>query len=160
MFLTTNRVSTFDQAFQSRIHISLDYKELSSDSRRVVWQNFLAQHDVAQAAVREKGLKVSASTIRSADKASLQLSAEDEQARKRHLESTLPHTITERQVDQLSLLQMNGRQIKNVLKTAQLLASRRGEGLNHGHVMTVLDVTQHLHNATREKESTRASIFS
>ncbi|KAK5020474.1 hypothetical protein LTR16_012580 [Cryomyces antarcticus] len=43
MFLTTNRVDTFDAAFQSRIHISLDYPELSSDSRRMVWKNFLAQ---------------------------------------------------------------------------------------------------------------------
>ncbi|KAK5134730.1 hypothetical protein LTR04_004664, partial [Oleoguttula sp. CCFEE 6159] len=43
MFLTTNRVDKFDAAFQSRIHISLDYPELSSDSRRMVWKNFLAQ---------------------------------------------------------------------------------------------------------------------
>lgn len=152
MFLTTNRVSTFDQAFQSRIHISLDYKELSIDSRKVVWQNFLKQHNSAQAAVRERGLKVSASTIKS--------DVDNDEARKKHLACTMPHTITDREVDALSLMNMNGRQIKNVLKTAQLLASRKGEGLGHGHVMTVLDVTQHLHNATRENERTRASIFS
>ncbi|TKA79105.1 hypothetical protein B0A49_01828 [Cryomyces minteri] len=116
MFLTTNRVDTFDAAFQSRIHISLDYPELSSDSRRMVWKNFLAQ------AGRE-------------------------------------HSITETQLDQLSLMNMNGRQIKNVLKTAQLLATRKGAVLSHNHIVTVLDVTQHLHNSTRENERTRASLF-
>ncbi|OCK83952.1 P-loop containing nucleoside triphosphate hydrolase protein [Lepidopterella palustris CBS 459.81] len=116
MFLTTNRVNTFDPAFQSRIHISLDYPELSIDSRRMVWKNFLAASQQA-------------------------------------------NTITDRQVDQLSLMNMNGRQIKNVLKTAQLLASRKEAKLSYDHVMTVLDVTQHLHNSTQENERTRASIF-
>jgi AAA+ superfamily predicted ATPase len=38
MFLTTNRVQTFAPAFQSRIHISLDYQELTIESRRTVWK--------------------------------------------------------------------------------------------------------------------------
>ncbi|KAF2496777.1 P-loop containing nucleoside triphosphate hydrolase protein [Lophium mytilinum] len=116
MFLTTNRVQTFDPAFQSRIHISLDYPELSIDSRKMVWKNFLGG-------------------------------------------SQQKNTVTDRQLDQLSLMNMNGRQIKNVLKTAQLLASRKDASLSYEHVMTVLDVTQHLHNSTQENERTRASIF-
>ncbi|OJD36616.1 p-loop containing nucleoside triphosphate hydrolase protein [Diplodia corticola] len=116
MFLTTNRVQTFDAAFQSRIHISLEYPELSVSSRLTVWNNFLA-------ASPEK------------------------------------HAITERQLDSLSLMSMNGRQIKNVLKTAQLLASRKETALTYDHVLTVLDVTQHLHNANRETERTKSSIF-
>ncbi|KAL1630041.1 hypothetical protein SLS54_000901 [Diplodia seriata] len=116
MFLTTNRVQTFDAAFQSRIHISLEYPELSVSSRLTVWKNFLA-------ASPEK------------------------------------HAITDRQLDSLSLMNMNGRQIKNVLKTAQLLASRKETALTYEHVVTVLDVTQHLHNANRETERTKSSIF-
>jgi SpoVK/Ycf46/Vps4 family AAA+-type ATPase len=119
MFLTTNRVETFDPAFQSRIHISLDYPELSIDSRRTVWKNFLA-----------------------ASKAQGQ-----------------PNSITESQLDTLSLMHMNGRQIKNVLKTAQLLARRREQTLSHDHITTVLEVTQHLHNETRETERARSAIF-
>lgn len=119
MFLTTNRVQTFDAAFQSRIHISLDYPELNIDSRRTVWANFLAQ---AKAQGQE-------------------------------------NTITEKQLDKLALMSMNGRQIKNVLKTAQLLARRREQTLSHNHIVTVLDVTQHLHNETRETERARSAIF-
>ncbi|KAI9659109.1 MAG: hypothetical protein M1821_002069 [Bathelium mastoideum] len=116
MFLTTNRVGTFDPAFQSRIHISLDYPELSAESRKLVWKNFLGQ-------------------------------------------SLQQNTITDKQLDQLATMTMNGRQIKNVLKTAQLLASRKDSPLKHEHVMTVLDVTQHLHNSTMETERARSAIF-
>jgi len=116
MFLTTNRVSTFDPAFQSRIHISIDYPELSIDSRKTVWLNFLRA-------------------------------------------SKQPHCISDDQLRRLSMMKMNGRQIKNVLKTAQLLASRKEATLSYEHVVTVLDVTQHLHNSSQETERTRASIF-
>ena len=41
LFLTTNRVETFDDAFQSRIHIALRYGELSTKAKRTVWRMFL-----------------------------------------------------------------------------------------------------------------------
>ena len=56
-------------------------------------------------------------------------------------------------------MSMNGRQIKNILKTAQLLASKRGEGLSYEHVKTVMEVTQHLHNSNQENERTKSSLF-
>ena len=94
MFLSTNRVETFDPAFQSRIHISLDYPPLSIDSRRMIWKNFLSA-------------------------------------------SQQPNSINDRQLEQLSYMDMNGRQIKNVLKTAQLLARLKSRVLEHEHILTV-----------------------
>lgn len=41
LFLTTNRVETFDDAFQSRIHMALHYGELSHQARKAIWQTFL-----------------------------------------------------------------------------------------------------------------------
>ena len=41
LFLTTNRVRVFDEAFQSRIHVSLRYADLSSDAKRSIWLAFL-----------------------------------------------------------------------------------------------------------------------
>jgi len=116
MFLTTNRVETFDPAFQSRIHISLDYPPLSIDSRRMIWKNFLSA-------------------------------------------SQQPNGITDRQLDQLAYMDMNGRQIKNVLKTAQLLARRKSRVLEHEHILTVLDCTQHLHHTNQQTERARAGIY-
>ena len=52
LFLTTNRVETFDDAFQSRIHVALRYGELTPKAKRSVWKLFLER-------VREKeGLQI------------------------------------------------------------------------------------------------------
>ena len=40
LFLTTNRVSTFDDAFKSRIHIPIRYTDLTLESRKKIWRNF------------------------------------------------------------------------------------------------------------------------
>jgi SpoVK/Ycf46/Vps4 family AAA+-type ATPase len=150
MILTTNRVQTFDEAFQSRIMISIQYNELTTDSRRTIWSNFLKQHDATQTAARAKAPKLAA-----------EISTEDvEEAKLQHLKRTLPHEISDYDLEYLACnLVLNGRQIKNVLKTGQLLALRRGEGLNRDHIKLVLNVTQHLLNSTREKESAHKAIF-
>ncbi|KAL6823499.1 hypothetical protein V8C40DRAFT_280165 [Trichoderma camerunense] len=40
MFLTTNRVSQFDDAFISRIHVIIYYDKLSSDYQKKIWKQF------------------------------------------------------------------------------------------------------------------------
>jgi hypothetical protein len=39
LFLTTNRVATFDEAFRSRIHLSLHYPTLPKEARKKIWFN-------------------------------------------------------------------------------------------------------------------------
>ena len=41
LFLTTNRVETFDDAFQSRIHLAIRYGDLTTKAKRSVWKMFL-----------------------------------------------------------------------------------------------------------------------
>lgn len=41
LFLTTNRVRTFDEAFLSRIHVALHFTELSKPAKAQVWRAFL-----------------------------------------------------------------------------------------------------------------------
>ena len=98
LFLTTNRVSNIDDAFHSRIHISMEYPSLNSSSRRHIWANFLRTS-----------------------------SAND---------------ITDQDLDQLAEISLNGRQIKNVLKTAGLLAARKDVPLRLEHINTVLAIEQ------------------
>ena len=105
LFLTTNRVDNIDAAFQSRIHISMEYQELSGSSRRHVWSNFLSAG----------GSKA--------------------------------HGFSDRNLDHLAEYQMNGREIKNVLKTAQLLAGKKKEDLGVTHVESVLAIEKrHINN--------------
>ena len=101
MFLTTNRVSTFDAAFQSRIHLTIDYPKLDFHSKMLIWQTFVRpQSDAPRygSNIREKDIKALAKT------------------------------------------DMNGREIKNTIKTARLLASQKGAPLAMEHIATVLRV--------------------
>ena len=108
LFLTTNRVGNIDAAFQSRIHISMQYEQLSTTSRKHVWSSFL------NASSKDNG-----------------------------------HSFSANDLDELAKHEMNGREIKNVLKTAQLLASRKGEKLNVGNVESVLAIEQRCFGAPK-----------
>lgn len=101
LFLTTNRVDNIDAAFQSRIHISMQYAELSTSSRKHVWTSFI------NASAKGRG-----------------------------------DDFSDVDLDKLAEYKMNGREIKNVLKTAQLLASKKGSGLRYEHVKSVLAIEQ------------------
>ncbi|RAH71883.1 ATP-binding protein [Aspergillus aculeatinus CBS 121060] len=94
LFLTSNRAENIDPAFDSRIHISLQYPDLDAVSRRQIWAQFLRA---------------------TAD-------------------------ITEAQLDSLAELELNGRQIKNVLKTAHLLARDQERGLLFADLETVVNL--------------------
>ncbi|KAH7127593.1 P-loop containing nucleoside triphosphate hydrolase protein [Dactylonectria macrodidyma] len=80
LFLTTNRISSIDHAFQSRVDLFLPYRNLTSEARRQVWNNFIDR------AGRDK------------------------------------FDVDDKALDQLSELKLNGREIKNLIKSAQLLS--------------------------------------
>ncbi|KAL9050549.1 MAG: hypothetical protein Q9162_006576 [Coniocarpon cinnabarinum] len=106
LFLTTNRVETFDDAFQSRIHIALRYGELTTKAKKSVWKMFLSKVSSMEA-------KVPGATSSS---------------------------ITEEDFDILARKNLNGRQIKNAVRTAQALAVNTGEQLGMEHIKRVLVV--------------------
>ncbi|KAI5926623.1 P-loop containing nucleoside triphosphate hydrolase protein [Camillea tinctor] len=41
LFLTTNRIGSFDDAFISRIHLQLYYPDFDDEQRRLIWQTFI-----------------------------------------------------------------------------------------------------------------------
>ncbi|KAK5175429.1 uncharacterized protein LTR77_000568 [Saxophila tyrrhenica] len=104
LFLTTNRVETFDDAFQSRIHVALRYGELTHKAKKAVWRMFL---DLVR---KVEGMEVA--------------------------------HITDEQIDILSRNQLNGRQIKNLVRTAQALALNEGESLTLEHIKRVIAVAE------------------
>ncbi|KAL6865498.1 hypothetical protein ACO1O0_001592 [Amphichorda felina] len=109
LFLTTNRVSSMDPAFQSRIHLSLEYPPLDGEARAAVWRGFLDR------TVSRNGGAAGAAA----------------------------HELTEEEVGLLSGLDLNGRQIKNVLKMSNLLACQKEEKLKYEHIRKVLKVEGH-----------------
>lgn len=102
LFLTTNRVETFDDAFQSRIHIALRYGELTTKAKKAVWKMFLERVS------RMEGVD------------SIEWTDEDYEI--------------------LARKNLNGRQIKNAVRTAQALAVNTNEKLAMEHIKRVLVV--------------------
>lgn len=104
LFLTTNRVETFDDAFQSRIHIALRYGDLTTKAKRSVWKMFL-----------------------------------DRVKAKDGVETV---TFTDKDLDALARHNLNGRQIKNSVRTAQALAVNEVTPLSMAHIKRVLEVAE------------------
>ncbi|RPD60635.1 P-loop containing nucleoside triphosphate hydrolase protein [Lentinus tigrinus ALCF2SS1-6] len=53
LFLTTNRITSFDEAFLSRIHVALHFAELSTSAKAQVWRAFLHKAGVSSTDVGE-----------------------------------------------------------------------------------------------------------
>ena len=102
MFLTTNRIGSFDDAFKSRIHLAIKYPALSPASRKSLWRMFLR-------------------------KASPGSSLE-------WLNSELLERITNED--------LNGRQIKNIARTAATLAAAEKSAIRFAHIETALKAMQ------------------
>lgn len=101
LFLTTNRVATFDPAFKSRIDLNISYPSLDSSARHQIWKTFTE---------KSKNFPGNESS----------LSAED--------------------LDALASLELNGREIKNLVKAGRLLAQANSQSLGMEHVRTALRV--------------------
>jgi ATP-dependent 26S proteasome regulatory subunit len=102
LFLTTNRINNIDDAFHSRIHVSMEYPDLNASSRRHIWANFLKS-------------------------------------------STMKNEVSNEDMDKLADILLNGRQIKNVLKKAGMLAAHKEMPLRFEHINTVLAIEQRKH---------------
>ncbi|KAK1833058.1 AAA family ATPase [Podospora conica] len=57
LFLTTNRLSDFDEAFYSRIHIRIEFKRADADRRAIIWAGIAGQakHDIADTEFKALG---------------------------------------------------------------------------------------------------------
>lgn len=106
LFLTTNRVGDFDEAFASRIHISLYYPPLTLASTIQVFQLNFA---MIRERFRKKGRKVHI----------------DEET----LEFAREHFLTNEKA------RWNGRQIRNACQTALALAEFEAQGGHHDAVV-------------------------
>lgn len=113
LFLTTNRITTFDEAFLSRFSIAIKYHELDRDGRHAVWRNFfgLAGCRIESADLEEGFTKVGG-------------------------------FVSNEDLDELAGKPFNGRTIKNLVRTAQALSLSQGKALSAEHVKTVVRVQE------------------
>ncbi|KAM7200764.1 hypothetical protein V8F33_003695 [Rhypophila sp. PSN 637] len=100
--MITNRAESIDRAFQSRIHLTLQYPDLAPEAQQHMWRQLIG----------ETKDKTNASRI-----------------------------LTVETYCRLAQLALNGRQIKNAVMLATLLATQEGSDLGLGQIRTVLMAT-------------------
>ncbi|KAF8186775.1 P-loop containing nucleoside triphosphate hydrolase protein, partial [Pholiota molesta] len=57
LFLTTNRVKAFDEAFLSRIHVALHFGDLTQDSKEQVWTAFIKKMGSSASGITEEQIR-------------------------------------------------------------------------------------------------------
>lgn len=98
LFLTTNRLSDFDTAFESRIDFTLAFPALDYHGRLRIWKNLFA-------------------------KVKLHVNLQDAD------------------YEELARVELNGRRIKNIIKSATVIAGNEdGSAVQRAHVDTILEV--------------------
>ncbi|KAK8029088.1 inactive ATP-dependent zinc metalloprotease FTSHI 3 [Apiospora marii] len=103
MLLTTNRLASFDPAFQSRIHFCLEYPDLAPEARAGIWRIFLS--------------KITKST-------------------------DLDVQVGEPEIQELSSLTLNGRQIKNVMSISKTFAQNRKTDITLDTIQNAIKFSQ------------------
>ncbi|EIW82855.1 P-loop containing nucleoside triphosphate hydrolase protein [Coniophora puteana RWD-64-598 SS2] len=116
LFLTTNRIQTFDDAFLSRFSIAIKYPDLDHPSRFAIWQKFF---ELAEDAAHDP--------VSDDEKQDFQV----EGIRGRPL-------VPLQEIDELAKYPFNGRTIKNIVRTSQALALSANEPLTPKHVKIVV----------------------
>ncbi|KZT64964.1 P-loop containing nucleoside triphosphate hydrolase protein [Daedalea quercina L-15889] len=94
LFLTTNRVKTFDPAFLSRIHVALSFKELTKEAKLSIWKAFLRKVSMDDLPATELddlvGRGVNGRQIKNATRTAISLAkSRGEKLGYRHLAETL-----------------------------------------------------------------------
>ncbi|KAG4415988.1 hypothetical protein IFR04_010873 [Cadophora malorum] len=97
LFLTTNRLTSFDLAFKSRIHLALKYTPLDHHRRKELWKLFIGRSTKETSQVWDEAI-----------------------------------------LDDLARVDINGRQIKNSVRTASTLARSMNTVLAKEHIDIVL----------------------
>jgi len=118
LFLTTNRVKTFDSAFHSRISVALKYDELDSNARAQIWATFLHSAGIPFVDHRHQ---------------------QQEQPEQEKSTSELDPW-------KLSSYPLNGRQIRTTVRLAQALAEQENVPVGPQHIDVTVKIADQFHN--------------
>jgi hypothetical protein len=121
MFLTTNRVSQFDEAILSRIHLTLKYDDLNETTKEQIWQQFLNRADTSHGPAKAHHSELE------------RLVATKFNGRQVRIHQT-PSNIL---VLTVALLQ-----IKNIVATAHALATTQGSPIQFEHLQRAVVINE------------------
>ncbi|KAI0972699.1 P-loop containing nucleoside triphosphate hydrolase protein [Xylaria arbuscula] len=117
VFLTTNRVNSFDKAMKSRIHLAIGYASPEVDVRRQIWFRYLGTVPTKQSAIKINEV-----------------------------------------VEELAAVELNGREIANVVNTACTMARFEQQPLALKHLETVLQVRERFDKSLRDEQISKGVL--
>ncbi|KFY06830.1 hypothetical protein V492_07707 [Pseudogymnoascus sp. VKM F-4246] len=119
LILTSNRVGLFDEAFKSRIQLTLRYKKLEKPQRKQIWDNFISRLEEFESSPQTHGPQRKPSMHSGVD-----LGIDSEVRQK---------------LSDLADAELNGREIRNAISTARQLAMFRKEKMGYEHLLVVIN---------------------
>lgn len=126
LFLTTNRIQAFDEAFLSRFSIAVKYPELDVDARLTIWRKFFEL-----AGCELWGGSGQPGDGRQSPDEFVKLEGQEPQC-----------YVSLADLKELAAKPFNGRTIKNLVRTAQALAMSSDEPLSLEHVKVVVEAQE------------------
>ncbi|KAG0709288.1 P-loop containing nucleoside triphosphate hydrolase protein [Suillus ampliporus] len=126
LFLTTNRIQVFDEAFLSRFSIAVKYPDLDADARLTIWRKFfgLAGRELWGGSGQPESGRQSPDEF-------VKLEGQEPQC-----------YVSLSDLKELAEKPFNGRTIKNLVRTAQALAMSSDEPLSLEHVKVVVEAQE------------------
>ncbi|GAP89771.1 putative TOB3 [Rosellinia necatrix] len=121
LILTSNRVGTFDEAFRSRIQLTLRYENLNQNQRHKIWENFVRRLEKLESS----RMAIASSTSPARVISGFGIDFNDIKAH----------------IAELSERKLNGREIRNAISTARQLAMYKREPMNYKHLERVIGET-------------------
>lgn len=120
LILTSNRVGTFDEAFKSRIQLSLRYKNLDFPQRLKIWDNFITRLEGFQTDPQVKKV-IAVPTVNGG------------------VDLGINVTEIREKLQELATVELNGREIRNAVSTARQLAMFKKVPMGYEHLESVID---------------------
>lgn len=137
LILTSNRVGTFDEAFKSRIQLSLHYEALTKAQRSTIWKNFIERLKTLETSAAHKS--VHTGNVDNIEPGTLG-------ATTTQYKPSIDYGDIERHIEELAKWNMNGRQIRNVITTGRQLAKHQDKPMSFEHLKLVNRVSSKFDN--------------
>lgn len=134
LILTSNRVGTFDEAFKSRIQLSLQYENLSLSQRYKIWENFINRLESFEQSPHHPNHSETDSW--SQPPAPLNLTVNVSELREN--------------ISALARYNMNGREIRNAVTTARQWALHKRKAMGIVELMHVISLADKFDAYLRE----------
>jgi SpoVK/Ycf46/Vps4 family AAA+-type ATPase len=135
IFLTTNLYHTIDTAFRSRVSLHLVFESLSHEAREAIWRKFLQR-------LPENNRIMDVTDESPATGSTTPLNTETDESAEGEISTSHDNKpLDDKDIAELSLWQLNGREIKTAVKMAHSWCEHKGYTMTLSRLENCIKVT-------------------